>query len=227
MALSLIPGQQPIQRMQTVSIDEILLIGEKIKQEQPPLEFYFSPTRKDQFIKDYIHFLNTELLEAKHGRLDKELFLMFILSFQFTSPLLKIPAEKELGLFVRILEKNYSIQEPDLNLYFTLDDYDEEMVGEEEALTAYRNELSESYEGFREVRESIRDRLKKDGIAAIMNWQKEKDLPSLAEAFGRSVVIPSFFNFMDKRLVSFYRRATEGISYEVALPKRFKPEIDP
>jgi len=210
--------------MKTLSLDEILSLGERMQEGKPPLENYFSPTRKEQFIKDYIHYLNTEILEAKHGHLDKDLYLMFVLSFQFTVPLLKIQAEKEFSLFVRLLEKNYDITDPDLNLHFTLDEYEEEMVGEEDALTSYRNELQETYEGMREVRDSIRDRLKQDGINAIMQWQKDKDLPSLAEAFGRSIIIPVFFSFTDRKLVRFYRFATEGISYEVALPKIFKDQ---
>jgi len=220
--LSMTPQQRPEQRMRIVTINEIISIGSHFQKEQPPLENYFSPTKKEQFIKDYLHYLNTELLEAKHGKLDVDMFLMFVLSFQFTAPLLKIPAEKEFGLFFRILQKNYNIEEPDLNLYFTTDDFDEGMVGEEEALLSYKQELKESYEGFREVKESVQARLKTDGVEAIMIWQQIKDMPSLAEAFGRSIVIPSFFAFTDKKLVGFYKRATEGISYEVAVPKEIK-----
>ncbi len=51
-----------------------------------------------------------------------------------------------------------------------------------------------------------------------MKWQQLKGIPELAEAFGRSIVIPSFFTFADKKLTSFYRRTTEGINYEVAVP---------
>jgi hypothetical protein len=60
--------------------------------------------------------------------------------------------------------------------------------------------------------------LKKDGIEAIMLWQKEKSIAALAEAFGRSIVIPSFFSFMDKRMIGFYRGTTRGISYRVPIP---------
>ena len=80
MSLTMMPGQRPEQRMQTFTIDEIILLGDRIRKDQPPLENYFSPTRKEQFIKDYIHYLNSELLESKHGYLDKDLFLMFVLS---------------------------------------------------------------------------------------------------------------------------------------------------
>ncbi len=46
----------------------------------------------------------------------------------------------------------------------------------------------------------------------------EHSLPSLAEAFGRSIVIPSFFSFSDKKLVAFYRSATPRICYRAAIP---------
>ena len=52
-----------------------------------------------------------------------------------------------------------------------------------------------------------------------MKWQKVKGIPELAEAFGRSIVIPSFFSFIDKKLISFYRKTTGGIAYEVAVPE--------
>ena len=218
MALSLIPQQQPEHRMHTVSIEEVLSLGEKFKKDRPPLEHYFSPTRKDSFVKEYVHYLNSSLLEAKHGYLDLDLYLMFLLSFQFTAPLLEIPSEKEIGLFYRILEQKYKVDELDINLRFTSDEHAEGMVGEEEALSAFRQELENSYEGRREVKETVQKRLKQDGIEAIMKWQQEKGIPQLAEAFGRSIVIPSFFSFADKRLVSFYESATDGISYEVSIP---------
>ena len=60
--------------------------------------------------------------------------------------------------------------------------------------------------------------VKKDAIASIMEWQKEQSIPSLAEAFGRSIVIPSFFSYADRRLLHFYRQTTEGITYRVAVP---------
>jgi hypothetical protein len=80
-------------------------------------------------------------------------------------------------------------------------------------------ELENSYEGKREVRESVQKRLKQDGIEAIMKWLHAKGIPELAEAFGRSIVIPSFFSFVDKRLVEFYRKTTGDIRYEVAVPE--------
>lgn len=218
MALSLIPQQQPEQNMRAVSIEEILSLGEKFKKDRPPLEHYFSPTRKESFIKEYLHFLNSSILEAKHGYLDIDLYLMFILSFQFTAPLLEIPSEKELGLFYRVLAQKYEMEELDINLHFTTEAHGEGMVGEEEALSAFRNELENSYEGRREVKETVQKRLKQDGIEAIMKWQQAKGIPELAEAFGRSIVIPSFFSFADKKLVSFYESTTDGISYEVSIP---------
>jgi hypothetical protein len=51
-----------------------------------------------------------------------------------------------------------------------------------------------------------------------MEWQREQSIPSLAEAFGRSIVIPSFFSFSDRRLLQFYRQNTKGITYRVAVP---------
>jgi hypothetical protein len=222
MQLSLHPEQRPQQGMRILSIDEVLALGERMPGERPPLEHYFSPTRKDAFVREYLHYLNTWLLEAKHGHLDSDLYLVFVLSFQFTEPLLEIPTEKELGLFWRILEKNYQVEQVDLNLHFSLDGYEEGMVGEKEALQAYREELKETYGGSREVKESVQKRLKKDAIDAIMHWQKEQSLPELAEAFGRSIVIPSFFSFVDKKLVGFYKSNTEGITYQVSIPEEIE-----
>jgi hypothetical protein len=219
MQLSLHPEQRPEQGLRVLTIEEILSLGERIPGERPALEHYFSPSRKETFIREYLHYLNTWLLEARHGNLDSDLYLVFVLSFQFTAPLLEIRTEKELGLFCRTLEKNYGVEEVDLNLHFSLDGYEEGMLGEQEALRAYREELAETYRGSREVKEGVQKRLKKDAIDAIMRWQKEQILPVLAEAFGRSIVIPSFFSFTDKKLVNFYKRTTEGITYQVSIPE--------
>lgn len=219
MRFSIQPDQRPEQRMRTVSIDDVVLACENTPGTRPPLEHYFSPDRKESFIKKFLHYLNTGLLEAKHGKLDEVQYLGFVLSFQFTAPLLDIPAEKELGLFYRILQKNYGIEEVDLNLHFSTEEYEGEMVGEKEALTAFRQELEEHYEGVREVKESVQQRLKKDAISSIVDWQREKDIPLLAEAFGRSIVIPSFFSFKDKKLIQYYKANTQGIMYRVAVPE--------
>lgn len=219
MAMSLVPKMIPEQRMHTVTIEEILTLGEQIDGGRLPLEYYFSPTRREMFIKEYLHYLNTSLMEAKHGRLDLDLYLMLVLSFQFTSPLLEIPVKKELDHFYHILENHYNVNELDINLYFTTDEPEEGMVEEEDALLSFRQELENSYEGKREVRESVQKRLKLDGIEAIMKWQQAKGIPELAEAFGRSIVIPSFFSFVDKKLVEFYRKTTGDIRYEVAVPE--------
>jgi hypothetical protein len=224
MTISLIPQQRPEQGMKTVTIEEILSLGRKFAITQPPLEHYFSPGRKEQFIKEYIHYLNSSLLEAKHGQMDLDLYLMFVISFQFIAPLLGISAEKEMVLFYRIVQENYQVAEPDINLHFTINTIEEGMAGEDEALSSFRHELEHSYTGRREVKESVQGRLKQDGIESINNWQKEKDLPSLAEAFGRSIVIPSFFSSLDKRLVQFYQDSTAGITYEVAIPDCFTEE---
>lgn len=220
MALSLVPNQIPEQRIHTLTIEEIVELGKHLETPHPPLENYFSPTRKERFIKDYLHYLNTSLLEAKHGYLNLDLYLVFVFSFQFTAPLLKIPAEKELGIFYRILEHQYEVDELNINLHFSLDDTTTEgRLGEADALDAFRQELQNSYEGRREIKEPVQKRLKLDGIEAIMKWQQIKGLTELAEAFGRSIVIPSFFSFTDKKLIDFYRRSTEGITYEVAIPE--------
>ncbi len=220
MALSMRPSQSPQQRMHTITIDEIIALGEvQPDVGKPQLEHYFSPAKREQFEKDYIHYLNSSLLNAKHGELDMDLYLVFVLSFQFIAPLLDISVEDELEQFLKILQKRYGMNDPDINLHFTTDDYDEGMIGEEKALESFREELDESYEGRREVKESVQKRLKKDAIDSIMEWQQKKELTELAEAFGRSIVIPAFFDFTDKKLVGFYRRATEGISYEVAVPE--------
>jgi hypothetical protein len=204
--------------MRTVSIDEILSACEGDPGEKPPLEHYFSPTKKEIFIKEFLHYLNTGLLDARHGNLDSNQYLVFVLSFQFTSPLLEIPSEKELGLFYRILQKTYRVENADLNLHFGTEEYEGEMVGEKEALEAFRHELSETYSGAREVKESVQRRLKTDALGAIAQWQHEQALPALAEAFGRSIIIPSFFSFTDKRLVTYYRKNTSGITYRVSIP---------
>lgn len=222
MQLSFRPEQRPEQGLRIISLDEILSLGERLPGERPSLSNYFSPAKKEHFIKEYLHYLNTWLLEAKHGNLDRDLYLVFVLSFQFTAPLLEIHTEKELARFCGILEKNYQVGEVDLNLHFSLDEYDEEMVGEKEALATYREELDETYRGYREVKESVQKRLKKDAITAIMRWQKIRTLPELAEAFGRSIVIPSFFSFVDKKLVNFYRGSTEGITYQVEIPEEIQ-----
>jgi len=218
MRFSLHPEPRPEQHMRTVSLDEILTVCESDPGTKPALEHYFSPSKKEVFIKDFQHYLNSGLLDAKHGKLDRELYLAFILSFQFSGPLLEIPTEKELGLFYRILQKTYQVEEVDLNLHFSMEQYEGEMVGEREALKAYRSELDEFYGDSLEVKESVQKRLKKDAIHSILEWQREQSIPFLAEAFGRSVVLPSFFSFKDKRLLQFYKQNTEGITYRVAVP---------
>ncbi len=222
MRFSLQPEPRPEQKIRTVSIDEIQSICENDSGDKPPLEHYFSPTKKESFIKEFLHYLNTGLLDAKHGKLDLDLYLVFVLSFQFTAPLLDIPAEKELGLFFRILQKTYGVEEIDLNMHFGTEEYANDMLGEKEALEAFRQELGDSYDGFREVKEVVRKRLKSDALEAIFVWQREEAVPSLAEAFGRSIVIPSFFSFTDKKLVKYYKENTSGITYRVAVPE----EID-
>lgn len=218
MRFSIQPEPRPEQRMRTLSLDEILSLYEHESGDKPQLEHYFSPTKKEQFIKDFLHYLNSGLLDAKHGKLDVDKYLSFILSFQFTAPLLDIAAEKELGIFYRILEKNYQVSDLDLNLHFSKESRESGMISEQEALNAYRDELEDAYTGLREVKESVQKRLKQDAIEAIMAWQKEKSNAALAEAFGRSIVIPSFFSFMDKKTLKFYRAASQGITYRVNVP---------
>lgn len=222
MRFSLQPEPRPEQRMRTLSIDEVLSLGEKLPGDRPQLDQYFSPTKKEAFIKDYLHYLNSGLLDAKHGNLDIDLYLVFVLSFQFTAPLLEISAEKELGLFYKLLLKTYQIEEIDMNLNFNMDSHKSGMVSEQEAINAFRDELEDTYNGIREVKESVQKRLKNDAIKAIMKWQSDRNIPALAEAFGRSIVIPSFFSFMDKKMISFYRGTTHGISYQVAVPEELE-----
>jgi hypothetical protein len=204
--------------MRTVSIDEILIACANDPGSKPCLEHYFSPSKKQIFIKEFLHYLNTGLLDARHGNMHKEQYLAFILSFQFTAPLLDIPAEKELGIFYRILQKTYKVEEVDLNLHFSMEDYEGEMVGEKEAIEAFRSELGDYFGDSREVKESVQKRVKKDAINSIIDWQREQSIPILAEAFGRTIVIPSFFSFTDRRLLQFYRQNTEGITYRVSVP---------
>ena len=83
MRFSIQPEPRPEQNMRTVTIDEIVSACEYDPGSKPTLEYYFSPTKKESFIKGFLHYINTGLLEAKHGNL-----------------------EKELGLFYRILQKN-------------------------------------------------------------------------------------------------------------------------
>lgn len=224
MRFSLQPEQRHEQHMRTVSLDEILSGIDRGMEQRPALESYFSPPRRAAFIKDFLHYLNTELLEAKHGKMDLDLYLVFVLAFQFVAPLLEIHVEKEMDLFLRILEKNYRITDPDLNLHFGVNSGEGEMLGEKEVLDAFRHELEERYSSSREVKDSVRKRLKMDGIDAIMRWQREQLLKHLAEAFGRSIVIPSFFSFKDKKLIRFYRENTEGITYQVAIPELLEHE---
>jgi len=218
MRFSIQPEPRPEQNMRTVTIDDIVSACAYDPGSKPTLENYFSPTKREAFIKDFLHYLNSGLLEAKHGNLDKEQYLAFILSFQFTAPLLEISAEKELGLFYRILQKTYKVEEVDLNLHFSMELYEGEMVGEKEALEAFRSEVEEYFGDSREVKKSVQLRVKKDAIASIMEWQREQSIPVLAEAFGRTIVIPSFFSFSDRRLLLFYRLNTERITYRVAVP---------
>lgn len=218
MRFSIQPEPRPEQSMRTVTIDEIVNACASAPEAKPGLENYFSPTKKQSFVKDFLHFLNSGLLEAKHGNLHRDQYLAFILSFQFTAPLLEIQAEKELGLFYRILQKNYQVEEVDLNLHFSMDQYEGEMLGEKEALEAFRGELEEYFGDSMEIKQSVQKRVKKDAINAIMAWQKEQSIPALAEAFGRTIVIPSFFSFADRKLLHFYRESTGGITYRVAVP---------
>jgi hypothetical protein len=221
MRFSLQPEQRPEMRMQTVSLDEIISRIGKNSEQRPPLEHYFSPSKKELFIKDFLHYLNTELLEIRHGRLDLDLYLVFLIVFQFISPLLEIPVRKELDLFLQALAKTYGIEDADLNLHFGIEGEGEEekMLGEREALEVFRHELDETYQGRREVKDTVQKRLKTDAIETIMQWQREQTLKTLVEAFGRSVVIPAFFSFLDKRLIGFYRDSSGGITYRVAIPE--------
>lgn len=114
MRFSIQPEPRPEHKMRTVTIDEIVNACENDPGSKPPLEHYFSPTKKEAFIKEFLHYLNSGLLDAKHGSLDKDQYLAFVLSFQFTAPLLEIQAEKELGLFFRILQKTYKVEELDM-----------------------------------------------------------------------------------------------------------------
>ena len=219
MRFSIQPEPRPEQQMRTVSIHELVDVCEREASAKPTLEHYFSPSKRAHFIKKFLHYLNTGLLEARHGKLHREQYLAFILSFQFTAPLLEISTEKELVLFYRILKKTYGVGDIDLNLHFSMEHYEGKMVGEKEALKAFRSEVDEYFGESREVKKSVRKRLKQDGITSIMSWQQEQGLPQLAEAFGRSIVIPSFFSFTDKKLIGFYRRNTVGIAYRVAVPE--------
>jgi hypothetical protein len=222
MRFSIQPEPRPELRIRTVSIDEVLSLGEKIPGDRPQLEHYFSPTKRETFIKDFLHFLNSGLLDAKHGKLDIDQYLVFVLSFQFIAPLLEIPAEKEIGIFYRILQKTYQVDEIDLNLHFSMEQHKDGMVSEQEAINAFRDELEDTYSGFREVKERVQKQLKKDAIEAIIRWQREKSIAALAEAFGRSIVIPSLFSFVDKKMIGFYRGTTQGITYRVAVPEELE-----
>lgn len=219
MELSFSHEMLPEQRLQMVSIDDIISFGRRASPKHPSLDNYFSPTKKERFEHNYKHFLNSELLEAKHGNMDKNQYVMFVLSFQFTAPLLGIQTAKEFGKFYDTLQQTYAITEPDLSLLFSTDEQYEDRVSQEEVLAAYQDELDTSYTGVREVKSGVQKRLKKDGMNAIFDWQRDKETASLAVAFGRSIVIPSFFDYVDKRLVSFYERVTDGITYQVGIPE--------
>ena len=123
-----------------------------------------------------------------------------------------------MGLFYNILQKNYQVEEIDLNLHFSMETRVSVMKSEQEAINAFRDELEDGYMGNRELKESVQKRLKHDANEAILQWQREQNITSLAEAFGRSVVIPSFFSFLDKKTLKFYRATTQGITYRVAVP---------
>jgi hypothetical protein len=217
MRFDLQPQQRPEQGMRILSIEEVISLLEFQGGDRPLLEHYFSPTKKDAFIKDFLHYLNTLLLDARHGNLDWDRYLVLVLTFQFTAPLLEIPAEKEFGLFYRILQKNYGVEEIDLNLHFINQD-DEAVLDEDKVLKKYREELKETYAGSREIKENVQKRVKKDAIDAIMAWQHENSLPRLATAFGRSVVIPVFFSCSNRKLIEFYRQTTGGVTYKVEVP---------
>jgi len=231
MGLSIRPAQRPEQRFHVVTIDEIFSLAEKYGNGHPALEYYFSPTKKVQFERDYVHYLNTLMLEVKHGNLDQDLYLVFVLSFQFICPLLGLEVQKERDRFLNLLEQRYGVENPELDLQFGAGDQIEEeasdeenesgslRISEDEALRIYTDELDSSYNGRREFRESIQQRVKMDGIKAVMHWQQHKDFPELAEAFGRAIVIPSFFSMRDKKLAGFYRNNTPGIKYEVEIPE--------
>ena len=118
--------------MRTVAIEDIICVFDKDRGRKPTLEHYFSPSKKAHFIKEFLHYLNTSLLEARHGELHREQYLALILSFQLSAPLLEIPAEKELGLFYRILQKTCKVEEIDLNLHFSMAEYEGALVGEQE-----------------------------------------------------------------------------------------------
>ena len=169
MRFSIQPAPRQEGHLRTVSIDEIVAACESDYGAKPILEYYFSPTKKEYFIKEFLHYLNSGLLEAKHGNLNQDQYLAFVLSFQFTSPLLDISSEKELGLFFRILQKTYKVEEPDLNLHFSMENYEGAFLGEKEALEALKSELQDYYGDSLEVKESVKKRLRNDAIASIFD----------------------------------------------------------
>jgi len=225
MRFSIEPEQRPEQGMRTLPIEEIIALLEFHAGEKPQLEHYFSPTKKESFIKEFLHYINTLLLQAKNGSMDRDMYVVLLLTFQFTAPLLEISAEKEFGLFYRILEKNYDVEDVDMNIHFATGDQ-ESLLDEDQAVRHYREELKETYEGSREIKESVQKRVKKDAIGAIMAWQEERTLPKLAAAFGRTVVIPAFFSCTNRRLIEFYRETTGEITYRVGIPETLQPQSE-
>ncbi len=67
MRFSIKPEPRQESYMRTVPIDEILAACKSEYGTKPILEYYFSPTKNETFIQDFLHYLNSSLLDAKHG----------------------------------------------------------------------------------------------------------------------------------------------------------------
>lgn len=200
-------------------IEDIISIADRFATEHPPLADYFSPTRTQRFMEDYREFLRTMTYRTRQAELGEEGYVAMALSLQFTAPLLGIEASGELRGFCEALSKTYGIREPDLSLRFLGDEPEEGAWDEFSALHAYASQLQDAYKAKRSASHAAQAKVKRDGIEAVMTYQRERTLGALAEAFGRSVVVPAFFEYKDKRLVGFYRSVTEGVRYSLCVPE--------
>lgn len=244
MNMSMIPSQRPEQRLEQrkLPIDVIVNLWNSDntlhQQVVRSLEDYFSPEKAHKLNSAFANYLKGEIHNARRGFLNSNHYVSLVLSFQFTAPLLNlIDYKNENGEitaardeFYTILKRKYDIIGQPYMMFKRDNTFDsEKIIDESEAMKIYGSDLNENFNGKRDVKDSVHMRLKKDGIDSVKLWLHERKkcisdftwggALALSEAFGRSIVIPSFFLYKDAKLFDFYKKSADGITYYIAIPE--------
>jgi len=219
------------------TIDEIITLLDEPSKYTPllrkGLEDYFSPAKSGSIEKEFEKYLKHEMYMMKNNDFSRDNYIALTLSFQFTSPLLGLMKQDETGIYVqykkfqKLLKEKYDLSDPRMK-FDIREDVPESFLDEHDALDAYSDDLEENFGKDRNIKESVQDRLRQDGNNAVKLWQNkcksqdEASLAALSEAFGRCVVIPTFFSYKDKKLLNFYHESTKNIKYYIEIPEQFK-----